>query len=76
MCTRSPEGQLHPGLHQEKCGHQVVGGDSATLLLSDETPPGLLHPAMEPSAQQRHGPFGAGPEKGHKDDQRARTPLL
>ena len=32
MCTRSPEGQPYPGLHQEKCGQQVEGGDSAPLL--------------------------------------------
>jgi len=31
---------------------------------------------LEPSAQERHGPVGAGPEKGHKDDLRAGSPLL
>ena len=31
---------------------------------------------MEPSARERHGPVGAGPEEGHKDDQRAGTPFL
>jgi len=34
MCTRSPEGQLYPGLHQDKCGRQGEGGDSAPLLHS------------------------------------------
>ena len=73
MCTCSPGGQPHPGLHQKQRGQQVEGGDSATLLLSGETPPGVLHPSMEPSAQERHG---AGPEEGHKNDQRNGTPLL
>ena len=39
MCTHSPESQLSPGLHQEKCGQQVEGGDSLPLLCSGETPP-------------------------------------
>ena len=33
-------------------------------------------PALEPSAQERHGPVGAGSEEGHKNHQRAGTPLL
>ncbi|GAB0208161.1 cAMP-dependent protein kinase inhibitor alpha [Grus japonensis] len=39
-------------------------------------PPGVFCATPEPSAQERHGPVGAGPEEGHKDDQRAGTPLL
>jgi len=35
-------------LHQKKRGQQVKEGDSATLLHSGETPPGVLHPALEP----------------------------
>ena len=75
MCTRSPKGQLYPELHQE-CGQQVEGSDSAPLLWSGETPSGVLCPALEPSAQERHGTVGAGPEEGHKDAQRDGTPLV
>jgi len=64
----------YPGLHQKKWGQQAEGGES--LLCSGETSPGDLHPALEPSAQGRHGPVGVEPEKGHKNDQRDGTPLL
>jgi len=50
MRTCSPEGQLYPGLHHEKRGQQVEGGDSAPLL--GEIPPGVLRPALEPPAQE------------------------
>jgi len=66
MCARSPEGQPYPGLHQEKRSQQGKGGDSAHLFCSGETPPRVLHPALEPSAQKRHGPVGAGPEEATK----------
>jgi len=42
----------HPGLLQEKSGQQFKGGDSSPLLYSGETPPGVLCPALEPSAQK------------------------
>jgi len=48
------------------CGQQVEGSDSAPLLCSGETPPGVLCPALEPSAQEGHGPGGAGPEEATK----------
>jgi len=76
MCPRRPEGQPCPGLHQEKRGQQVEGGDSALLLCSGETPPGVLHPALEPAAQEGHGAVGAGPEEGHKNDLSNGAPFL
>ena len=76
MCACSMESQLYPGLHQEKHGQQVEGGDSAPLLRSGETPPGVQCPALDPSAQERHGAVGVGPEEGHKDNPRAGAHLL
>jgi len=64
--AHTPTGQPHPGLHQKQRGQQGEGGDSAPLLRSGESPPGVLHPALEPSAQDRHGPVGAGPEEATK----------
>jgi len=46
------------------------------LLHSGQTPPGVLLSALEPSAQEGHGAAGAGPEEGHKNDQRDRACLL
>jgi len=45
-------------------------------LCSGETPPGILCPALEPSAQEGRGPVGVGPQEGHKNDPRAGAPLL
>jgi len=59
-------GQLYPGLQEEKHVQQVKGGDSSPLLCSGETPPGFLCPALEPSAQEGHGPIRAGPEEWDK----------
>jgi len=66
MCAHSPGGQPFSGLHQKQRGQQGKGRDSAPLLRSGETPPGVLHPALEPSAQERHGSLGAGQEKATK----------
>ena len=66
MCARSPEGQPYPGLHPKLRGQLVEGWDSAPLLRSGESPPGVLCPALEPSAQERHGAVGAGPEEATK----------
>jgi len=66
MYVCNPEGKPYPGLHQKKRGQQVKAGDSARLLCSGESPPGVLRPALEPSAQEGHGAVGAGPEEATK----------
>jgi len=66
VCTHSLQGQPYPGLDQEKCGQQLEGGDSAPLLCSGETSPGVLRPPLEPSAQERHGAARAVPEEATK----------
>jgi len=76
MCTRSPKGQPYLGLRQKQCGQQVEGGDSALLLCSGETLPGVLNPALELPAQEWHGPVAAGPEEGHNGDPRSEAVLL
>jgi len=77
QCALAAQKASHiPGLHQEKHGQQVEGGDSAPLLCSCEMSPGVLRPALDPPAGDRHGCVGAGPEEGHEDDQRAGVPLL
>ncbi|GAB0175815.1 hypothetical protein GRJ2_000046700 [Grus japonensis] len=62
-CACSPESQPCPGLHQKKRDQQVEGGDSAPLLHSGETPPGVLCPALGSPVQEGHGAVGASPEE-------------
>jgi len=76
MCARSLESQPYPRLHQKKYRQQVKECDSAPLFGSGETPPGVLHPTLEPSAQERHGPVGVGLEESHKNDGSDATRLL
>ncbi|PKU43172.1 rna-directed dna polymerase from mobile element jockey- hypothetical protein [Limosa lapponica baueri] len=61
------------------CIKRSMASRSREVILppcSDGTPPGVLRPALESSAQEGHGPVGMGPEKGHEDDKRAGSPLL
>ena len=47
-----------------------AGQDPVPLLYAGETPPGVLHPDVESSVQDRHKPVGAHPEEGHRNDPR------
>jgi len=76
ISTRSPESQQDPWLHQKKGGQQGEGGDPACLLHAAEASPGVMHPGVESSVQERHKPVGAQPEKGHQNDPRDGTSLL
>ena len=62
--TCSPESKLCSGQHQRSVASRLR--EVILLLYSGETPPGVLRPALEPSAQERHGPVGAGPEEATK----------
>ena len=59
-----------------KCGQQVKGGNPAPLLCAGEVSPGILHPDVESSVQERCGPVIACPEEGHENKPRDGTPLL
>jgi len=77
QCTLATQKANHIlGCNEQHRGQQAKGGDSAPLLCCGDTPRGVLHPALELSAQEGHVPVGAGPEKGHKSVQRAGAPLL
>ena len=64
------------GCIKKQHGHQVEGGHSSNLLCSNETAPGVLCPALEPSAQEGHASVRVGPEEGQKNVPRAGASLL
>ena len=66
MCLATQKANCILGCMKKQCGQQVKGGDSAPLLRSGETPPAVLRPALPSSAQERHGPVGAGPAEATK----------
>jgi len=76
MSPYSPESQTCPGLLQKKRCQQYERGDPAPLLCTGESLPRVLHPDMESSVEERYGPVGVCPEKGHKSDPRDGTPPL
>lgn len=59
--SHSPESQQYPEQDQ-----QGEGGASAPLLHAGDTPPGLLHPALGSSVQERLGPVEADPVRDMK----------
>ena len=58
------------------CGQKGEEENLALLPCAAETSPGVLHPDVGSSVQERHGPVGACPEEEHKSDSRDGTPLL
>jgi len=44
------------------------GRSSCPLLCADETSPGVLHPNVESSVQEKPGPVGVHPEEGDRND--------
>ena len=69
-----PRNQPYPGLHPKKHGQQVEGVYPAPLLCAGETSPGILHPDVESSVQERCGPLGTRPEENPKNNQRDGKP--
>lgn len=68
-CPHSPESWLYIGLHHKMCGQRGEGGDFPSIASALMRP--YLLSALGGPTQERHGAVGAGPERGHRDDQRA-----
>ena len=68
VCPCGLEIQPYPELLPKKCCQQGEGGDSAPQLCAVR--PHVLHPDVESSVQDRHGPVKAFPEEDHKIDPR------
>jgi len=47
--------------------NHILGCIKRNVASSRETPPQVLHPSLEPSAQESQGSAGADPEEGHKN---------
>lgn len=73
MCACSPESQSCPGLQKKKHDQQLKG-TSIPLLCPQDTPPGVLCPALGSSGKT--WTWCCGSWGGHRDDQRAGAPLL
>ena len=56
------------GMHQKKYGQPTKEGDPAPLLCACEASPGVLHPGVETSVQERHRPVRAQSEETHKNN--------
>ncbi|TRZ16951.1 hypothetical protein HGM15179_010157 [Zosterops borbonicus] len=72
MTCHGPKSQQYPELHQKKSSQQAKGGVSPLC----ETPPEVLHPALEAPQQKRQQLVTAGPEKDPENAPRAGIPLL
>lgn len=75
MSTCSLEGQLHPGLHENRDGQQGKRGDYPPLLCTQEAPSGVLHPG--PGLQHKEvTELLSGSKGGHENAQKAGATLL
>ena len=53
MYSCSKESQPYPGLCEKKRGQQVKGNDPSLIFCVGEASPGILHPDVESSVQER-----------------------
>lgn len=55
MSVGKQESYSQPGFHEKMYGQQARKGGSTALLCSDETPLGVLCPALESSVKEGQG---------------------